>query len=210
MRASQGQQTIAEQILRLFDSRRKNRSSETRAEHRRYRACHPASSRSSFERRHGLPASLGQVSYPNSPGCGMVWKTQASLPVMTSKARIIAGRRFVFAARCRSEDDQVLKDVSGRVVLNARQRFRIAIEADPQIRAAIFTERWNRLAGARVDGHQIAIDAVQKTTVGAVVAFPIIDAASGDGSRVVGMNPDLAARGGVQRNNGVVLGLNIP
>ena len=36
-------------------------------------------------------ASGGQVSSPNSPGRGMVWNVQASLPVRTSKARMSPG-----------------------------------------------------------------------------------------------------------------------
>src|SRR3954454_8054436 len=36
-------------------------------------------------------ASGGHVSYPNSPGCGTVWKVHASLLVRTSYARISPG-----------------------------------------------------------------------------------------------------------------------
>lgn len=36
-------------------------------------------------------ASGGHVSWPGSPGCGMVWKRQTSLPVRMSKARIGPG-----------------------------------------------------------------------------------------------------------------------
>jgi hypothetical protein len=31
-----------------------------------------------------VQASAGQVSWPSSPGCGMVWKIQAIFPVRTS------------------------------------------------------------------------------------------------------------------------------
>src|SRR5438034_5861797 len=33
----------------------------------------------------------GHVSYPNSPGCGMVWKIQRRFPVRAAKARMWPG-----------------------------------------------------------------------------------------------------------------------
>ena len=38
-----------------------------------------------------LYASAGHVSYPSSPGLGIVWKIQRSLPVLTSNARMWPG-----------------------------------------------------------------------------------------------------------------------
>src|SRR5918992_3216287 len=38
-----------------------------------------------------LYASLGHVSYPNSPGGGIVWNCQTLLPVITSYARMSPG-----------------------------------------------------------------------------------------------------------------------
>ena len=46
-----------------------------------------------------LYASFGHVSYPNSPGCGIVWKVHTCFPVCALNARISPGGSFRYTRR---------------------------------------------------------------------------------------------------------------
>ena len=89
-------------------------------------------------------ASFGQVSYPNSPGRGMVWKVQTMLAGADVVGADVAGRRAVALAGDRAHDDQVLENAAGVPALDVADALRVAVEALAQIDAAVLAERVDR------------------------------------------------------------------
>ena len=108
----------------------------------------------------------------------------------------------VGAARGQRDDDQVLEDAARVAGLQCAGS--LAIQAGAQIGAAVVSKALDSLAGARVDGCEIACVDVQQTPVGAVLILPIVDSARANSTRV-GVNPQLLAGSGVQRDKRIIL-----
>ena len=141
------------------------------------------------------------MSYPGSPGRGMVWKTQASLPVRTSKARISpGGARYPSPVKA-AHDDQVFEDSSRGP---RRQRNRRAVDTGFQIQTAMVGEAVDQFPGAGVDGVHESAAVDKDSPVGMVRAFPVIGPAASDAasrpSIAESVHPEFFARGRVQRN----------
>src|SRR5206468_9576907 len=90
----------------------------------------------------------------------------------------------------RTENDQVLENVSGRSGLNLAHGLRIAPETLSQIHAAVIAEGIDRHTGARVHLLQVTVDGKYKPSIGPVFTFPVIDAAIGGRSVHDRMRPD--------------------
>ena len=107
----------------------------------------------------------------------------------------IAGRREEGFTGRRSQNDQILEDAPGRVGLYAADGGRIAAQPLTQINEAVLAKRQNGFAGAGVDLLDVVVDLEDQPAIGAVLAFPVVDAAGRDPSQVC-MNPDLLAGAG--------------
>ena len=114
----------------------------------------------------------------------------------------VAGRRDERFAGRRSQDDEVLPDLSGAVGLDASRLLR-SRETDAQIDRAVFAERQDRLAGRGVNRLQVAVDREQQPLVLAVGALPVVDAARDDAAEPL-VDPQLIAGRGIERDQRVV------
>ena len=149
----------------------------------------------------------GQVSYPNSPGCGMLWKTHTIFPGPHVIRLDVSGRRLVAGTlRRQRDDDQVLENAAR--IARLQRISCLAPQRHAQIHAPVRSERRNRLAGLRVDGGEVAGVEVQQPAIRPIGALPVIDP-SGPDRPLVGMPPDLFSGGRIERDDGVSGSLHV-
>ena len=119
----------------------------------------------------------------------------------------VAWRGAIALVGGRAKDQFVLKYPARRGGLHQRQASRIAVQTFLQIHRTVRAKGQDGPAGTGIDGAKRMIGAEQKTPVRVVAALPVIDAAIGDdvGCGRWRVCPYLAAVGGVQGNDGMVV-----
>ncbi len=122
--------------------------------------------------------------------------------------RLHVGRVGLVAGTLRRQrhDDDVVEDAAR--VARLQRVADVAPQRRAQVDAAIVTKRGNGLAGAGVDGGDVAGVQIDQPAIRPVGAFPVVQAAGADAS-LVRMGPDLLAGGGVQGHDGVAGALHV-
>ena len=95
----------------------------------------------------------------------------------------VAWRRHGLLARLAAEDHDVAPDSAGARRHRARARALGTQEADPHVDDAVFAERRNRFARARVNLLEKAVDREDQPAVLAVGALPVVDALARDAAQ---------------------------
>src|SRR5439155_10071082 len=91
----------------------------------------------------------------------------------------VSGRVGIELPWSRTENDQVLDNVSGRSGLNLAHGLRIAPKTLSQIHAAVIAKRVDRYAGQRVHFLQVAVDCKNDPSVRPVFALPVVESPIG-------------------------------
>ena len=129
----------------------------------------------------------------------MVWNCQSSWPREHVVGADVAGRRHGCFARLAAEDHDVAPDAARARRHRARARAFGARQADPHVDDAVVAERHDRLAGARVDLLEEAVDREDQAAILAVSALPVVDALARDAVQPL-VHPDLLAGRRVERD----------
>ena len=133
-----------------------------------------------------------------------MWNVHTSLPVSTSNAADVAGWRVVALAGSRTEHEQIAPHLTGRSRLRATGGQRGAAEPLAQVHEAVGAEARDRLPRSRIELLKVAARREDEAAIGAVVVFPVVEAAVG--RRAFGIEPpDFLPRHGIEREHRAVL-----